>query len=101
VTLKERAASRGISYATARRWHDAGTLLVPAYRVGRLIVTGDPAPAARAGVAALHARMSSAGQDGDPDRRVARVAAWAAAEGLAVGRVVLAARKDAGPLPPA
>jgi putative resolvase len=34
VNLKERAASQGISYATARRWHAAGTLRVAAYQVG-------------------------------------------------------------------
>jgi predicted site-specific integrase-resolvase len=88
VNLKEWAASQGISYATARRWHDAGTLPVPAYQAGRLIVIGDPVPAARAGVTAVYARVSSADQKADLDRQVARVTAWAAAEGLAVGRVV-------------
>jgi predicted site-specific integrase-resolvase len=80
VNRKERAASQGISYATARRWHDAGMLAAAACQVGRLFVTGDPAPAARAGVAAVHARMSSAGQEDGPGRRVARVTGWAAAE---------------------
>ncbi len=59
-----------------------------AYQVGRLIVIGDPAPAGRAGVTAVYARVSSAEQRADLDRQVARVTAWAAAEGLAVGRVV-------------
>jgi predicted site-specific integrase-resolvase len=88
VNLKEWAASQGISYATARRWHDAGTLPVAAYQAGRLIVIGDPAPASRSGVTAVYARVSSADQKADLDRQVARVTAWAAAEGLAVGRVV-------------
>ncbi len=88
MNLKEWAASQGVSYATARRWHAAGTLPVAAYQVGRLIVIGDPAPTGRAGVTAVYARVSSADQRADLDRQVARVTAWAAAEGLAVGRVV-------------
>jgi len=55
VNLKERSVSQGISYAAARRWHDAGTMPAAACQAGRLIVTGDPAPAGRAGVAAVHA----------------------------------------------
>jgi predicted site-specific integrase-resolvase len=88
VNLKEWAASQGISYATARRWHAAGTLPVAAYQARRVIVIGDPAPAARAGVTAVYARVSSADQKADLDRQVARVTAWAAGEGLAVSRVV-------------
>lgn len=88
MNLKEWAASQGISYATARRWHAAGTLPVAAYQARRVIVIGDPAPAARAGVTAVYARVSSADQKADLDRQVARVTAWAAGEGLAVSRVV-------------
>jgi len=88
VNLKEWAAAQGISYATARRWHAAGTLPVPAYQVGRLIVIGAPVAARREGITAVYARVSSAGQEADLDRQVARVTAWAAGEGLAVGRVV-------------
>ncbi len=36
----------------------------------------------------MYARVSSADQSSDLDRQVARVTAWAAAEGLPVGRVV-------------
>lgn len=36
----------------------------------------------------MYARVSSADQKPDLDRQVARVTAWAAGEGLAVGRVV-------------
>jgi predicted site-specific integrase-resolvase len=88
VNLKEWAAAQGISYATARRWHAAGTLPVPAYQVGRLIVIGTPAATRSEGVTAVYARVSSADQKADLDRQVARVTAWAAGEGLAVGRVV-------------
>jgi predicted site-specific integrase-resolvase len=76
VNLKEWAASQGISYATARRWRDAGTLPVAAYQACRLIVIGDPAPAARAGVTAVYARVSSADQKADLDRQIARVTTW-------------------------
>jgi predicted site-specific integrase-resolvase len=79
VDLKVRAASQGISHAAARRWRDAGTLPAAGYQVGRLIVTGNPAPAARAGVTAVHARMSSAGREDGPGRQAARVTGWTTA----------------------
>jgi len=63
-------------------------LPVPARRVGGLILVGEPPGLRPAGVVAVYARVSSAGQRADLDRQVARVTAWAAAEGLAVGRVV-------------
>jgi hypothetical protein len=87
VDLKEGAASRGISHAAAGRWHDARALPAAACQADRLVVAGDPATAVRAGVAAVPARMSSAGrEDGAAGQRRS-----AAAEGLAVGRVVPAA----------
>lgn len=62
---------------------------MPARRVGRLILVGDQENAQPAsGVTAVYARVSSADQKPDLDRQVARVTAWAAGEGLAVGRVV-------------
>jgi predicted site-specific integrase-resolvase len=48
----------------------------------------DEAPAARSGLTAVYARVWSADQKSDLDRQVARMTAWAASEGLAVGRVV-------------
>ena len=83
--MKEWAVSQGISYATARRWYESGRLPVPAYQAGRLIVIGEPSPAAVPGLTAVYARVSSADQRADLDRQVARVTAWAAGEGLAVG----------------
>jgi predicted site-specific integrase-resolvase len=88
VNLKEWAASQGISYATARRWHESGKLPVPAYQAGRLIVIGEPSPSGAAGITAVYARVSSAGQRPDLDRQVARVTAWATARNLSVDRVV-------------
>jgi len=72
---------------TAYRWFPVGRLPVPARRAGRLILVDVPAAPA-AGTVAVYARVSSADQRADLDRQVARVTAWAAAEGLAVGRVV-------------
>src|ERR1017187_556903 len=71
----------------------AGRLPVPARRAGRLIlVDAVPVPVpVPAGLAAVDACVSSAGQRSDLDRQVARVTAWAAGEGLAAGRVMTAA----------
>lgn len=88
MNLKEWARGQGVSYATALRWFKSGKLPVPAYQAGRLIVIGSPAPAPASGTVAVYARVSSADQRADLDRQVARVTAWASAEGLAVGRVV-------------
>jgi predicted site-specific integrase-resolvase len=88
VNLKEWAAREGVGYSTARRWFDEGLLPVPARRVGGLILVGDGAAAAPEGITAVYARVSSADQKPDLDRQVARVTAWAAEEGLSVGRVV-------------
>jgi predicted site-specific integrase-resolvase len=42
VNLKEWAAATGVAYVTARRQYAAGTLPVPTYRLGRLIMVGVP-----------------------------------------------------------
>lgn len=42
MNLKEWAATQGIAYVTARRRYASGTLPVPTYRLGRLIMVGDP-----------------------------------------------------------
>jgi predicted site-specific integrase-resolvase len=90
VNLKEWAAATGISYATARRRYESGTLPVPAYRLGRLIMVGEPltGAASDAGHTVVYARVSSADQKPDLDRQVARVTAWATGQHLAVNRVV-------------
>ena len=73
---------------TAYRWFREGKLPVPARRAGRLILV-DPVPVSTPpAVVAVYARVSSADQRADLDRQVARATAWAAAEGLAVSRVV-------------
>ena len=77
-----------MAYVTARRWFAAGKLPVPARKVGGLILVGEHAAAVQEGITAVYARVPSADQRPDLDRQVARVTAWAAAEGLPVGRVV-------------
>jgi predicted site-specific integrase-resolvase len=90
VNLKEWAASQGVAYVTARRQYAAGTLPVPTYRLGRLIMVGDPRPSvpASAGSTVVYARVSSADQRPDLDRQVARVTVWATGQHLSVDRVV-------------
>nr|WP_261966069.1 IS607 family transposase [Dactylosporangium matsuzakiense] len=79
-----------MSYATARRRYESGTLPVPAYRLGRLIVVGEPVTGgqAEAGQTVVYARVSSADQQADLDRQVARVTVWATGQKLGVDRVV-------------
>jgi predicted site-specific integrase-resolvase len=89
VNLKEWAASQGVAYVTARRQYAAGALPVPTYRLGRLIMVGEPlASGAPAGVTVVYAGVSSVDQRADLDRQVARVTAWATGQHLAVSRVV-------------
>ena len=85
--MKEWAQQQGVHPVTAYRWFREGKLPVPARRAGRLILVDVPEPPP-AGVIAVYARVSSADQRADLDRQVARVTAWAAGEGLPVGRVV-------------
>jgi predicted site-specific integrase-resolvase len=88
VSLKEWAESQGIAYVTARRWFTAGTLPVPARKVGGLILVGSETAGQSAGRTVVYARVSSADQRSDLDRQVARITTWATGEGLAVNRVV-------------
>ncbi|MFG3714740.1 IS607 family transposase [Micromonospora sp. NPDC047730] len=90
MNLKEWAASQGIAYVTARRQYAAGTLPVPTFRLGRLIMVGEPLPAASAGVerVVVYARVSSEDQRADLDRQVARVVTWATGQNLPVSQVV-------------
>lgn len=70
MNLKEWAAVTGISYATARRRYESGTLPVPTYRLGRLIMVGEPVTGAVAdvGQVVVYARFWSADQEADLDR---------------------------------
>jgi predicted site-specific integrase-resolvase len=79
----------GVARVRAYRWFHAGLLAVPAQRVGRLILVNDAvAEIARHGRTAVYARVSSADQKADLDRRVARVTGWATADQISVDKVV-------------
>jgi predicted site-specific integrase-resolvase len=91
VNLKEWAASQGIAYITARRQYAAGALPIPTYRLGRLIMVGEPlaTAAANADQVVIYARVSSADQRSDLDRQIARVTTWTTTQKhLVVSRVV-------------
>jgi putative resolvase len=87
VNLADWAEAVGVNRRTAYRWFWEGTLPVPAERVGRLILVKTIAVPASAGVA-VYARVCSHDRRADLDRQIARLAAWAAGQGLAVGQVV-------------
>ena len=90
MNLKQWADAQGVSYVTARRWFNAGTLPVPARRVGGLILIGEPVRpgTTRTGSTVVYARVSSADRRPDLDRQVARVTSWATGRHLPVDRVV-------------
>ncbi|WP_130404401.1 recombinase family protein [Micromonospora violae] len=60
--------------------------VVPTYRIGRLVMVGDPVTgtAAEAGRTVVYARVSSADQKADLDRQVARVSVWVTGQKLGV-----------------
>lgn len=83
------AERNGVARVTAYRWFHAGLLPVPARKAGRLILVDDqPADRSRRARTAVYARVSSADQKPDLDRKVARVTAWATTEQIAVDKVV-------------
>ncbi|MEO3922360.1 IS607 family transposase [Micromonosporaceae bacterium B7E4] len=90
MNLKEWAVSQGVPYITAGRQYAAGTLPVPTYRLGRLIMAGEPLTTATpdAGQVVAYARVSPATQKPDLDRQVVRVTVWATGQLLAVDHVM-------------
>jgi predicted site-specific integrase-resolvase len=70
VNLAAWAERNGVARVTAYRWFRAGLLLVPARRVGRLILVDEPIDEAVLRVrTAVYARLSSADQRADLDRQ--------------------------------
>jgi predicted site-specific integrase-resolvase len=90
MNLREWALSQGIHPQTAYRWYRQGKLPVPARKMGKLILVGDleAAPKSSAGRSVIYARVSSADQQPDLDRQVARVTIWATQHGHSVDRIV-------------
>lgn len=89
MKLSAWAKKQGISYKTAWRMWKAGTLPVPAEQLatGTVIVHAEPAHGTEGGTV-LYARVSSSDQRADLDRQVARLATFAAEQGLRVVEVV-------------
>ena len=84
------ARANGVHPQTAYRWFRQGRLPVPARRLpsGTILVevpTSDGVPNQGA---VLYARVSAHDQRGELDRQVARLAAWAADQGIGVAAVV-------------
>ncbi len=90
MNLAAWAESNGVARVSAYRWFRAGLLPVPARKVGRLILVDEPTGGAGSRArTAVYARVSSADQKADLDRRVARVCAWAMAQQVPVDKVVV------------
>jgi putative resolvase len=87
MKLSDWARANGISYKTAWLWWKRGKLPVPAYQTptGTILVE---VPERQEAGAVLYARVSSADQKADLDRQVARLAAFAAEQGIRVAKVV-------------
>lgn len=90
MRLTDWARQEGIHPKTAYKWYREGNLPVPARVIGvRTIVVDVPAkPDGPPAAAALYARVSSHDQKPDLDGQVARLAVWAAGQGLPVTKVV-------------
>jgi putative resolvase len=87
IRLSEWAKRRGISKMSAWRLATAGQIEGAKLNdMGRWIVPVDEAPAVSLTVA--YTRVSGHGQKADLDRQVARIAEWAAANGVIVDRYV-------------
>ena len=89
MNLRDWVLSQGIHPQAAHRWYRAGTLPVPARKVGQLILVGDlesQLPASKSAV--IYARVASVDQKADLDRQVARVLTWATEHGYSIDRVV-------------
>jgi len=72
MNLREWALSQGIRPQTAYKWYRAGTLPVPARKIGQLILVGDlESQPSVSKSAVIYARVSSADQKPDLDRQVA------------------------------
>ena len=90
MNLSEWAEAQHVHPQRAYGWFREGKLAVPAQRVGGLVMVGDLSKCAsvHVGDTAIYARVSSADQESDLARRVARVTAWATSNGYSVASVV-------------
>jgi putative resolvase len=86
--LSDWARRNGITYKTAWLWWKHGKLPVPARQMPTGTIIVDVPEREESAAAVLYARVSSADQKTDLDRQVARLAAFAAEQGLRVAKVV-------------
>jgi putative resolvase len=84
------ARANGVHPQTAYRWFRQGKLPVPARRLpsGTILVEVASSDGVPDHGAVLYARVSAHDQRADLDRQVARLAAWAASNGVRVAEVV-------------
>jgi putative resolvase len=89
MKLAEWARANGVHPQTAYRWFRQGTMPVPARRLpsGTILVEAPGSGVPDRG-AVLYARVSAHDQRPDLDRQVARLAGWAAEQGIGVAEVV-------------
>jgi putative resolvase len=90
VKLAAWARANGVHPQTAYRWFRQGRMPVPARRLpsGTILVEAPGNGGAPDHGAVLYARVSAHDQRADLDRQVARLAAWAAEQGITVAEVV-------------
>lgn len=89
--MPEWAGIVGVSRFTAYRWFREATLPVPAERAGRLILVNVDMAKPGSARTVLYARVWPDGQRSDLDRQAARLAVWAAGEGMALAEIVVEA----------
>ena len=84
------ARANGVHPQTAYRWFRQGRMPVPARRLpsGTILVQEPPGDGVADRGPVLYARVSAHDQRADLDRQVARLAGWAASQGMAVAEVV-------------
>jgi len=88
MKLSEWARRNGITYKTAWLWWKHGKLPVPARQMPSGTILIDVPESAEGAGAVLYARVSSGDQKADLDRQVARLAMYAAENGMQVAKVV-------------
>lgn len=88
MKLSEWARRNGITYKTAWLWWKHGKLPVPARQMPSGTILIDAPESVEGAGAVLYARVSSSDQKADLDRQVARLAMYAAENGIQVAKVV-------------
>jgi len=89
MKLKEYARQQGVSYRTAWRWWKAGKLPGHQMDTGTILIEPEAPPGARVqDRVAIYTRVSSAEDTGNLESQAERLAAYCAARGYQVAKVV-------------